>query len=118
MDIYLPLELDSAYFVSYYIYAPSGKSAYINIQGDLAQAKTWAFEIVFSTDGEVRVIQNYDQIAVGEYSLDEWNYVSLTLSVLLTILVDKTITTVNYPIFISIIYHFNLIFKISLFKDY
>ena len=80
MDVYLPMGLDDPYEVSFQILIPTGSSAYMNIQENLAVAVAWAFDLVFDTNGNVNL--SIDETPVTEWGSapfdhDAWNAVNL-----------------------------------------
>ena len=81
MDIYLPIGLEPAYEVSYYIYVPTGSSSYMNVQEQLTPGAPgfWAFDMVFSGNGSIQLSIDQVDIAWGSYNLDEWTSVSLRM---------------------------------------
>ena len=63
MDVYLPIgfdENDGPYELSFYVYVPSGNSAYFNMQEDLVVQVGWAFDIVLDAQGNASL--GIDQI--------------------------------------------------------
>jgi hypothetical protein len=78
-DVYLPIGLETAYEVSFWIYVPTGYSQYINVQEELTPGITWAFDMVFSGNGSIQLSIDQVDIAFGSYNLDEWTSVSLRM---------------------------------------
>ena len=79
MDVYLPIGLDEAYEVSFQIYVPTGGSAYLNIQEDLAVDVGWAFDMVFGSNGQATLSIDQVDNALAAYSLDTWNEVKFLM---------------------------------------
>ena len=59
-----PMGLDEPYELSFYVYVPSGNSAYFNMQENLTVQVGWAFDIVLDAQGNVSL--GIDQVVLAQ----------------------------------------------------
>ena len=77
MDVYLPMGLDEPYELSFYVYVPSGNSAYFNMQENLTVQVGWAFDIVLDAQGNASL--GIDQVVLAQttYTPDAWTLMNM-----------------------------------------